>query len=200
MITIIDCDIGNLRSVQKALEKSGAEVKISQKAEDITQADKIVLPGVGAIGPAMEKLNTLGLVNPLKEAVLTNTKPLLAICVGFQMLFEQSEEGGNIAGLGFLKGSVKRFQDLKVPQIGWNRINIQQSDCPLLNNIENGSHTYFCHSYYVQAVDTNDIATTTDYSVEYTSAVYRDNIFGVQFHPEKSQAVGLKILENFVQL
>ncbi len=198
MIAIIDYEVGNLRSVQKALEKSGAEVRITQDINDIHAADKLVLPGVGAMKPAMDKLDALNLTQPLKEFALSG-KPFLGICVGFQLLFESSDEGGNVHGLGLLKGHVKRFEDLKVPQIGWNQIHIENKNCPLYKGIENGANVYFCHSYYTNVGEDNITATTTDYGVKYTSSVQKNNIYGVQFHPEKSQTIGLTILKNFIE-
>ena len=198
MIAIIDYGVGNLRSVQKALEKVGAQATFANTPEHIQSADKIVLPGVGAMGAAMEKLQDLNLVDVIKEGA--STKPFLGICVGFQLLFETSEEGGGVEGLGILPGKVQQFTQGKVPQIGWNQIQIQQKDCPLFQNIEEGSNVYFCHSYYASPVDQDVTASTTEYGINYTSAVCKDNVMGVQFHPEKSQTVGLKILENFVKI
>lgn len=199
MIVIIDYGMGNLRSVQKALEKSGAKTVISQKPADLEKADKIVLPGVGAIAPAVEKLAALKLVGPIKDAIRKG-KPFLGICLGLQLLFEKSDEGGNVAGLGILPGTVKKFSSLKVPQMGWNQIKLTQPKCPLWKDIKDGAETYFCHSYFVDPRDKNITAATTDYGVTYASAISDKNLFGVQFHPEKSQTVGLKILENFVKL
>jgi len=199
MIAIVDYGMGNLRSVQKALEKVGAEAKITQSIEDIAQADKIVLPGVGAMQPAMDKLNALGLIDTLKNSIEDN-KPFLGICVGFQLLFETSTEGGNVKGLGFLKGKVERFSSLKVPHMGWNQLHIEDGSCGLFEEVDNLADVYFCHSYYATPEEPDVIAATTDYGVSFTSSVHRKNLYGVQFHPEKSQKVGLKILENFVKL
>lgn len=199
MIAIIDYGMGNLRSVQKALEKGGAQTIITDNKDVITKADKIVLPGVGAIRPAMERLKQLELVPVIKDAV-NHDKPFLGICLGLQLLFEKTFEDGESAALGILKGNVIRFTNLKIPQMGWNQISIQQKDCPLFKGIKDGADVYFCHSYFVQPTDKNVTATETDYGFKYTSAIARKNLFGVQFHPEKSQAVGLKILENFVKL
>ncbi|MCK5579771.1 MAG: imidazole glycerol phosphate synthase subunit HisH [Candidatus Omnitrophica bacterium] len=201
MIAIIDYGMGNLRSVQKALESEGAvDAKITQDVTDIQQAEKIVLPGVGAIQPAMEKLESLNIIPAIKETI-NSGKPFLGICLGFQLLFEKSNEGGNVEGLGILQGEVKKFSpQLKVPHMGWNQLNIKNPDCPLMNGIANQVDVYFCHSYYVVPNKTEISLTTTDYGIEFTSAIYKDNIYGMQFHPEKSQAVGLKILENFVKL
>ncbi|MBF0521824.1 MAG: imidazole glycerol phosphate synthase subunit HisH [Candidatus Omnitrophica bacterium] len=199
MIAIIDYGMGNLRSVQKAFEKVGANALITQNALDIKKAEKIVLPGVGAIKPAIDKLKELKLITPIKEAIKEG-KPFLGICLGLQLLFEKSDEGGDVEGLGILKGTVRKFQSLKVPQMGWNQIQIQQKNCPLYKGINNGSNFYFCHSYYVDPTDRKNIATLTDYGIDFTSSIATGNIFGVQFHPEKSQALGLKILKNFTEM
>lgn len=199
MIAIIDYGMGNLRSVQKALEKAGAQdARITQSIKDIESARQVVLPGVGAIAPAMEKLQALKMIEPIKDAVAMG-KPFLGICLGFQLLFESSSEHGSTAGLGILKGTVERFSDtLKVPQMGWNQLRFKI--CPLWEGLENGTNVYFCHSFYAKPADSSIIAATTDYGIEYCSAVAKDTIFGVQFHPEKSQTAGLKILSNFIHL
>ncbi len=199
MIAIIDYGMGNLRSVQKALEKIGASAQITQDPNVIKSADKAVLPGVGAMQPAMEKLEALGLVQPICD-VIAGGKPFLGICLGFQLLFEKSSEGGSVKGLGALKGNVERFSSLKIPQIGWNQLNIRNADSPILKGVNELSNVYFCHSYFVKPIDDAIIATTTNYGIEFTSSVNKDNIFGVQFHPEKSQTVGLQILKNFQEL
>ncbi|MBP9854717.1 MAG: imidazole glycerol phosphate synthase subunit HisH [Candidatus Omnitrophica bacterium] len=199
MIAVIDYGMGNLRSVQKALEKLGAQATITDKANEILTAKKVVLPGVGAMAPAMEKLISLGLIESIKQ-IIKEKKPFLGICLGYQLLFEQSDEGGSIKGLGLLKGQVKRFQTLKVPHMGWNQLMNKQKNCPLFTGINNGDETYFCHSYYVVPTDTNVIATTTQYGIEFASSINTENIYGVQFHPEKSQTTGLKVLENFIKL
>jgi glutamine amidotransferase len=198
MIAIIDYGIGNLRSVQKAFERQNIKAVITQNADEIRQADKIILPGVGAMKPAMDKLNELKLIDVIIEAA--KKKPFLGICLGLQLLFEESKEGGQIKGLGLLKGKVELFQKLKVPQIGWNQLNIIKKESPILQGIDEGSNVYFCHSYYVVPEDKSIVITQTKYGLEFASAVQKDNIFGVQFHPEKSQKVGLKILQNFGQL
>lgn len=199
MIAIIDYGMGNLRSVQKALEKAQAQTVITQDPNVIEHADKVVLPGVGAIKPAVEKLQSLGLVSVIKRTIKAD-KPFLGICLGLQLLFESSDEGGNVAGLGVLKGSVKKFTSLKVPHMGWNQIKLVNPQCALWRGLKDNAEVYFCHSYYVDPADNNIVAATTDYAVTYTSAICQGRVFGVQFHPEKSQAVGLKILENFVKL
>ena len=200
MIAIIDYGMGNLRSVQKALEKVGAQAIITQKPEGLTTAKKIVLPGVGAIQPAMAKLMELDLIQPIKDSIAQNN-PFLGICVGFQLLFETTTEGGKGRALGLLKGSVERFSnDVKVPQMGWNQININPENNILFQGIADKSYVYFCHSYYAKPDDHDVVSTTTDYGVSYASSIVRKNLFGVQFHPEKSQDVGLKILKNFVEI
>lgn len=201
MIAIIDYGMGNLRSVQKAMERAGAQAKITQKAEDIAKAAKIILPGVGAIRPAMEKLDALGLISAIKQAIGAG-KPFLGICLGLQLLFEKSNEGGDVSGLGILKGKVERFSSAnqKVPHMGWNQLKIKKPVNRLFKDIAPLSYAYFCHSYFVNPQDASLAAATTDYGVEFVSAIAVDNIYGVQFHPEKSQAVGLKILGNFNNL
>ncbi|MFA5060246.1 MAG: imidazole glycerol phosphate synthase subunit HisH [Candidatus Omnitrophota bacterium] len=199
MIAIIDYGMGNLRSVQKAFEKVGALATITQDPKDLESAEKIVLPGVGAMKPAMEKLSSLNLVTAIKKSI-KDKKPFLGICLGLQLLFDESDEGGKVNGLGILKGSVIRFTQLKVPHMGWNQINIKNLSCPLFSGIENLTSVYFCHSYFPKPEDTNIIATTTDYGIDFSSSVWQENVYGVQFHPEKSQAAGLKILRNFAEL
>ena len=186
--------------MKKALEKAGADqAKITQDITDIQQADKVVLPGVGAIQPAMEKLQSLNMIPAITEAVQSG-KPFLGICLGFQLLFETSDEGGDVKGLGILKGEVKKFStQCKVPHMGWNQMNIKNPDCPLMKGIPDQSNVYFCHSYYTAPQDPALALTTTDYGIEFVSAIYKDNIFGVQFHPEKSQELGIKILKNFLE-
>ncbi|MBI3618085.1 MAG: imidazole glycerol phosphate synthase subunit HisH [Candidatus Omnitrophica bacterium] len=200
MIAIIDYGMGNLRSVQKAMERAGARAKITQRPEDIAKASRIILPGVGAMRPAMEKLEALGLIPAVKQAISAG-KPFLGICLGLQLLFEKSNEGGDVNGLGILKGKVERFSSTKqkVPHMGWNQLKFKKapSENGLFKGIAPLSYVYFCHSYFVKPKDARSAAATTDYGGEFVSAVAVDNIYGVQFHPEKSQAVGLKILGNF---
>ncbi len=190
--------MGNLRSVQKAFESVGAKACITQSAKDIEQADKIVLPGVGAMQPAMESLKRLKLISSIKEGI-ADKKPFLGICLGLQLLFEESDEGGSVKGLGILKGNVQRFKKLKVPHMGWNTLNIKKK-CPLLAGIKDKTYAYFCHSYYVKPASKNVTAASTDYGIDFTSMICQGNIFGVQFHPEKSQDIGLAILKNFAKL
>ncbi len=199
MIAVIDYGMGNLRSVQKALELFGAKAVITQNPREIKNAEKLVLPGVGAMPLAMESLNALKLIPALKDGIKQN-KPFLGICLGLQLLFSESAEGGKVKGIGLLSGQVKKFSDLKVPHIGWNQIKNTTPLCPLFKGVADGSFFYFCHSYYVVPKEASIVATKTEYGVEFTSGIWKENIFGVQFHPEKSQALGLKILENFVNL
>ncbi len=196
MIAIIDYGMGNLRSVQKAIEKVGGKACITQSPKEIESAEKIILPGVGAIRPAIKRLKDLDLVKPIQNAI-DSQKPFLGICLGLQLLFEESDEGGIVKGLGILPGKVERFSKLKVPQMGWNQIKIKQKKCPLFKGIADLSYVYFCHSYYVKPKSTATVATQTNYGINYASSIWKDNVFGVQFHPEKSQTIGLKILKNF---
>jgi glutamine amidotransferase len=200
MIALVDYGIGNLRSVEKALQAVGGKICLTDRAETILAAEKVVLPGVGAFGDGMEGLQQRGLVEPLIEAVCQG-KPLLGICLGMQLLFESSEERGHHRGLGLLPGSVRRFPDagLKIPQTGWNQINFRVVS-GLLSCIESGSYAYFNHSYYCEPLSSSHVLATTDYVLPYACIVGEGNLFGVQFHPEKSQAVGLRILRNFVEL
>ena len=198
-IAIVDYGVGNLRSVQKSLERVAhqSKVNIVNDKESILNADKLVLPGVGAIQAAKQKLEELDLINPLKDFA-SSGKSFLGICVGFQLLFDKSFEGGEIEGLGLIEGEVRKFSKGKVPHMGWNQINIK-NECPLFDGIKSLANLYFCHSYYAIPKDENVIATSTNYNIDFTSSVWQNNIFGTQFHPEKSQLVGLKILENFIK-
>lgn len=199
MIAIIDYGMGNLRSVQKAFEKVGAQAQITHSPTDILKADKVVLPGVGAMAPAMQKLEELSLIDSIRKTV-KDGKPFLGICLGLQLLFEKSSEGGHVAGLRILEGTVERFSQLKVPHMGWNQINLQSCGQVLYKGIHDKENVYFCHSYFVQPKDDKIAASFTDYGINYVSSVVKENIWGVQFHPEKSQSVGLQILRNFTQL
>ena len=200
MIAIIDYGMGNLRSVQKALEKTGSTAQITQDKETIIKSDKIVLPGVGAMKPAMDKLKSLNLIETIKE-VISKNKPFLGICLGFQLLFESSQEGGDsVDGLKIIQGQVKRFTKGKIPHMGWNELIIKKKNCPLFKDISQQSFVYFCHSYYAKPKDLSMATTTTQYSLEFVSSLWQENIFGVQFHPEKSQEIGLTILKNFGKL
>jgi glutamine amidotransferase len=198
MIAIIDYGMGNLRSVQKA----GAEAEIYATPEGLERAEALVLPGVGAFGQGMENLRARGFLPAIHQRVENGT-PLLGICLGLQLLFEESEEMGRHKGLGLFPGLVKRFgaapggEPLKVPHIGWNQIHPVRPSA-LLEGIPAGSYAYFVHSYYAEPRDESVILATTDYGLDFASVVGRDHIFGLQFHPEKSQAVGLRMLQNFV--
>jgi glutamine amidotransferase len=199
MIALIDYGMGNLGSVAKALAKSGCEPQIASDSKVIAQADGVVLPGVGAFDDCMKNLIDRGLDIAVKDAIAAG-KPFLGICLGLQMLFDSSEEGGKLPGLGVIPGKVVRFKhDLKIPQIGWNQISIK-ADAPHLAGVPDGSWVYFVHSYYVVPDDPSVAATITDYGYEFVSAIWQDNVFASQFHPEKSQAIGLKMLEDFVAL
>ena len=199
MIAIIDYGMGNLRSVQKAFEKVGAKAQITRSPTDVVKAARVVLPGVGAMAPAMQKLQELGLTDSIRKAI-KDSKPFLGICLGLQLLFEKSSEGGHVEGLKILQGTVERFSLGKVPHMGWNQIKIQAAGKKLCAGINNGDNVYFCHSYFVQPKDKTVVAAITNYGIDYASAVAVRNIWGVQFHPEKSQTVGLQILKNFVEL
>ena len=202
MIAVIDYGMGNLRSVQKALEVSGAKTKVTSSAKDLEKCDKLVFPGVGAFGAAMKELKRLKLVDPIRDAI-GEGKPFLGLCLGLQLLFERSEEAPGIKGLGILKGEVRRFKvkGLKVPHMGWNSINQKsKTKNKILDGVPNGSYMYFVHSYYVKPKDKGVILTTTDYGAEFVSGVCMNNVYGLQFHPEKSQEMGLEILKNFVNL
>jgi len=200
MIVIIDYGMGNIHSVKKALELYGAEVKVTNSPVEIVSAEKIVLPGVGAFDDAMLELQRLGLDSVIKQEVKLG-KLFLGICLGMQLLFQNSAEASKCKGLGIVKGEVKKFtgEAQKVPHMGWNQLKDVKSDCPLLNGIDQDAFVYFCHSYYPDPSDKSINAATCDYGVKFSSAIWQNNVFGVQFHPEKSQSVGLKILENFVK-
>jgi imidazole glycerol-phosphate synthase subunit HisH len=198
-IAIIDYGMGNLRSVQKAFERLGHAAEVTGDAERITRAPGVVLPGVGAFAACMTNLAAAGLVEPVKQVIRAG-RPFLGICLGMQLLFDESEEFGPVAGLGILPGRVVRFAadpDRKVPHMGWNSVRIVRR-APELAGIEDGAYVYFVHSYYPVPRDTDVIATTTPYGGEFASSVVRDNVFACQFHPEKSQQVGLRLLDNFV--
>jgi glutamine amidotransferase len=199
MIVIIDYGMGNLRSVQRAFEYVGAEAIVTADRATIESASAVVLPGVGAFGKAMSNLEQAGLTDVIRQ-VIAEGRPFLGICLGLQLLFEESDEMGQHRGLGVFGGQVKRFEvGLKVPQIGWNQIHIQRPS-PLLEGVADGSYAYFVHSYYVAPADPEIVLATTDYEIDYASIVGQGNVFGIQFHPEKSQAVGLRILRNFTML
>lgn len=201
MIRIVDYGMGNLRSVQKAFEKLGVSAEIVTQGEQIASAEKLVLPGVGAFRDAIHELDRLDLVEPIREHIRKN-RPFLGICLGLQLLFDVSYEDGEWKGLGVLAGDVVRFPpsaELKVPHMGWNTLEVTR-ESPLLNGLPPEPSVYFVHSYFVQPKDESVIAARTNYGVRFTSMVRRDNMFATQFHPEKSQKVGLKLLENFASL
>lgn len=201
-IAIIDYGMGNLRSVQKALEKVGAQAEITRDVARIESAAGVVLPGVGAFGACMDNLRTYALVDPIKRVIARGT-PFLGICLGMQLLFDESEEFGPVRGLGILPGRVVRFKfddaTRKVPHMGWNQIRKTQT-VPHLAGLDDGAFVYFVHSYYVEPADESLTATRTEYGVPFASAIARDNVFACQYHPEKSQAVGQVILRNFARL
>jgi glutamine amidotransferase len=202
-VSIIDYGMGNLRSVQKGFEKIGAQAKVINTPQQVADAEAIVLPGVGAFKNCLENLDSLKLITPIIRSIKSG-KPFLGICLGLQILFTESEEFGSTSGLDIIKGKVIRFKTntcdntphLKIPHMGWNSISIKKEG-PYLEGIENETYLYFVHSYYVKPENEKVIATTTDYGVEFVSSILKDNIFACQFHPEKSQKAGLKILENF---
>lgn len=201
MIAIIDYGVGNLFSVEKALAALGADAKITSDARTIAAADKIVLPGVGAFGDCMENLTATGLIPTIKDFVKTG-KPMLGICVGLQILFEGSEESIGVAGLGLLRGKVRRIQapGLKVPHMGWNSLTIKSPRQPLdlFQGLSEKPYVYFVHSYHAVPQDSSIVTATTEYGSELTAAVAKGNIQATQFHPEKSGDVGLAILKNFI--
>ena len=201
MIAIIDYDAGNLRSVEKALQLLGQETIITRERNIIDQADKVILPGVGAFKEAMEKLENYQLTDVVKEAAFSG-KPFLGICLGLQLLFEESEEGEGVRGLGVLKGRIVRIpkaEGLKVPHIGWNSLNVKEG-ARLFKGIGENPYVYFVHSYYLKAENRDDVAAVTDYGVTMDTSVEHGNIFACQFHPEKSGDTGLHILKNFAAL
>lgn len=209
MIAVIDYGMGNLRSVQKGLEYVGLDARVTRSPNDINDAGGVVLPGVGAFRDCMANLESLGLIGPIRDCI-DKGKPFLGICLGLQVLFTVSDEFGLCDGLDVFPGRVVRFADdmpdpeaktkdapaLKVPHMGWNQIQKKSEPAPL-EDVATGSYFYFVHSYYVKPEDPEIIATTTDYGIEFTSSIAKDNVFASQFHPEKSQKLGLRILKNF---
>jgi len=201
MIALVDYGMGNLRSVEKALARVGADVRIVSDRKSVLTADAMVLPGVGAFGDCMANLTKAGLADAIREFIATK-RPYLGICLGFQALFESSEEAAGVQGLAVFPGTVPRFASngLKVPHMGWNQLRIRKQACPLLQGVAEGSHVYFVHSYYCRPKNASVVCGTTEYGIEFCSMLWADNVYATQFHPEKSQAVGLRILENFVRL
>jgi glutamine amidotransferase len=201
MIAILDYEMGNLRSVSKALETVGGVCQITRDPKVVAKAEKLVVPGVGAFRDCMAYLEKFNLTGPIRDFIATG-RPYLGICLGMQILMELSTEGGEFPGLGIFPGKVLRFSpelQLKVPHMGWNQL-ILKKDSKLLAGLPDRSFVYFVHSYYVGETGKKIVAATTDYGIEFTSCIEKDNVYAVQFHPEKSQKVGLKILENFVKL
>ena len=201
MIAIVDYDAGNIKSVEKALQFLGQEPVVTRDKETLLQAEKVIVPGVGAFGDAMGKMHQYGLVEVLRKIAGKGT-PILGICLGLQLFFESSEETPGVEGLGLLPGKIVRIPDkegFKIPHMGWNSIRINPAS-RLLKGIEEGAYVYFVHSYYLQAENEADVAATTDYVVNIHAAAEHDNIFATQFHPEKSGEIGLQILKNFIGL
>lgn len=201
MIAIVDYDAGNIKSVEKALQFLVQEPVVTRDKETLLQAEKVIVPGVGAFGDAMGKMHQYGLVEVLREIAAKGT-PLLGICLGLQLFFESSEETPGVEGLGLLPGKIVRIPDkegFKIPHMGWNSIQINPAS-RLLKGIEEGAYVYFVHSYYLQAENEADVAATTDYVVNIHAAAEHENIFATQFHPEKSGEIGLRILKNFIEL
>ena len=198
-VAIIDYGVGNLRSVEKAFAATDCEAIVSSDEKDLRAAERLVLPGVGAFGACMRALRERGFDRVVRERVEEGT-PLLGVCVGMQLLFEESDEFGATQGLGLLPGKVRRFSDeLVVPHVGWNRID-QVFEHPMFDGVANGSFFYFVHSYYCEPVEKSVVAGETEYGIKYASVVAKANICGVQFHPEKSQDAGLRLLKNFARL
>jgi glutamine amidotransferase len=201
MIVVVDYGMGNLRSVQKGFEKVGGNAVISRDAKEIMRADRLVLPGVGAFPECMKNLTQLDLVEPILEFIESG-RPFFGICLGLQLLFDESEEFGGHDGLGVIPGKVKEFDrnmGLKIPHMGWNQV-YYTKEVPIFRGIEEGSFFYFVHSFYVDPDDPADTAAETEYGIKFASAAARDNIYATQFHPEKSQELGLRLLRNFANL
>ena len=201
MIAIIDYDAGNLKSVEKALQSLGEDVLVTRDRQELLSADKVILPGVGNFGDAMEKLEGFGLVNVIQD-VIRQGKPFLGICLGLQLLFERSEQAPGVKGLGILKGEILRIPDgdgLKVPHIGWNSLKLQNQG-RLFAGLEEEPYVYFVHSYYLKAADPQIVKAVTEYGVPIDASVEQGNVYACQFHPEKSSRTGLAILKNFAEL
>ncbi len=197
MLAIIDYGMGNLRSVYMAFRRLGVEAQVTSDAATISRAEAVVLPGVGAFGDAMENLRVLDLIRPIRDRIAAD-RPFIGICLGLQLLFETSDEMGDHRGLAVLPGGVRRFPEgLPIPHMGWNQVH-QAQVTPLWRGLPDHTYAYFVHSYYVAPEDASVVAATTDYGIEYTSVVARGNLYGIQFHPEKSQDVGERILRNWL--
>jgi glutamine amidotransferase len=196
-VAVVNYGVGNLRSIRKGLEKSGAQVKVTHNPADLRGADAVVLPGVGAFAPAVKNMEPIACV--VAEA-MNDGKPIFGVCLGLQLLFTRSSEGGSVKGLDFISGEVVKLPDsVKTPQMGWNTISFARSH-PLLDGVKDGSYVYFVHSYYPQPADPDVIVTTTEYGVRFASMVAKGNLFATQFHPEKSSKTGLTMLKNFVRI
>lgn len=201
MISIIDYGMGNLRSVQKAFERLGVAAEVVNSATRVSQAERLVLPGVGAFRDAIQELEQQGLTDSIREFVRAE-RPFLGICLGQQLLFETSYEDGQWSGLGLAAGEVVRFEDqpgLKIPHIGWNQVQVER-DCPLMTGIPDGAHFYFVHSYHTVPADEEIVVARTDHGQKFVSMIGQGNMFATQFHPEKSQRIGLQLLQNFAAL
>lgn len=202
MIAIIDYGMGNIHSVKKALEICGAKTIVTNDRLTIKKCAKVVLPGVGAFNDAILELNRQDLAVAIKESICDG-KPFLGICLGMQLLFEKSQEAEKSQGLGIIKGEVLRFKaqkGFKIPHMGWNNLKKDKYDCPLLKDVPDSSFAYFCHSYYPKPCQKDVVAASCNYGINFAAIVWKDNIYGVQFHPEKSQSLGLKMIDNFVKL
>jgi glutamine amidotransferase len=203
VIALIDYGSGNLRSVHKALLQVGAEVRLAREPSELEGTAGVVLPGVGAFDDCIQALTQQGMLAAARQFIESG-RPFLGICVGYQALFERSEEfNSGAAGMGIFGGKVVRFEagnGLKIPQIGWNQLEIVQANCPLYRGIPNGSYVYFVHSFFPQPQDPSIVATRTEYGQTFASSVWRNNVFATQFHPEKSQKIGLQLLANFVEI
>ena len=201
MIAMIDYDAGNIKSVEKAIQFLGKDVVLTRDKDILMQADKVILPGVGAFGDAMEKLHRYELVETIRDIVANNT-PFLGICLGLQLMFEQSDEAPGVEGLSLLKGKIIKIpkgEYTKIPHMGWNSLHLQNNG-RLFAGVEEGSYVYFVHSYYLEAEDASIVKATTEYNTTIHASVEKDNLFACQFHPEKSSDVGLKIIKNFIEL
>ncbi len=199
-ITIVDYGMGNLRSVQKAFEHCGARAVVTSKPYEVAAAEKLVLPGVGAFGAAVRELKSRGLFNPIKDKIAARI-PYLGLCLGMQLLFEKSQESKHEHGFGIVPGSVKLFKgNLKVPHMGWNTLEPASKNCPLLKGVKNEDYFYFVHSFYVEPKGREWVAASTPYGKKFCSMIWKDNVYATQFHPEKSQSAGMRIIQNFVRL
>jgi len=204
MIAIVDYGMGNLRSVEKALQKLGHDAAVVRAVEEIDAAERLILPGVGAFGDAMGQLHERGLVGPIQRFI-ASARPFLGICLGLQLLFEEGEEDGTHEGLGVLPGRVVRFRSeaaaVRIPHMGWNALSLRGAGTnPLWGGVADGSHVYFVHAYYAEPAEGRIVAATADHAGPFCASVWRDNVWAMQFHPEKSQRVGLRMLDNFARV